>query len=143
MTQVDRSVLVGFTAQQMFSLVDKVEDYPKFLPWCAEASVSKRTEKITLATIRLNYRHFKQSFTTENTKHSPHLIELRLISGPFRHLEGSWRFIELGDAGCKIEFRLRYEFSSKLLEKLLGPAFHHIASSFVNGFIKHAEKVYG
>ncbi len=143
MTQVDRSVLVGYTAQQMFSLVDRVEDYPKFLPWCAEVSVSKRTEKITLATIRLNYRYLKQSFTTENTKHSPHVIELRLISGPFRHLEGSWRFIELGDAGCKIEFRLRYEFSSKLLEKLLGPAFQHIATSFVNGFIKHAEKVYG
>ncbi len=143
MAQVDRSVLVGYTAQQMFSLVDKVEDYPVFLPWCAEASVSKRTEKITLATIRLNYRIFKQSFSTENTKHAPYLIEMRLISGPFRHLEGSWRFIELGGAGCKIEFRLRYEFSSKLLEKLLGPAFQHIATSFVDGFIKRGEKIYG
>jgi ribosome-associated toxin RatA of RatAB toxin-antitoxin module len=143
MAQVDRSVMVGYSAQQMFSLVDKVEDYPMFLPWCAETSVSKRTEIITLATIRLNYRYFKQSFTTENTKHAPHLIEMRLISGPFRHLEGSWRFIELGEKGCKIEFRLRYEFSSKILEKLLGPAFQHIASSFVNGFIKHAEKIYG
>ncbi len=143
MVQVDRSVLVGYTAQQMFSLVDRVEEYPEFLPWCTGASVSQHNEKITLATIRLNYRYFKQSFTTENTKHAPHSIEVRLISGPFRHLEGSWRFIQLGEVGCKIEFRLRYEFSSKLLGKLLGPAFQHIADSFVDDFIKRAEKVYG
>jgi ribosome-associated toxin RatA of RatAB toxin-antitoxin module len=143
MIQVDRSALVGYTAQQMFSLVDRVEEYPEFLPWCAGASVSQRGEKITLATIHLNYRYLKQSFTTENTKHPPHLIEMRLISGPFRHLEGSWRFIELGEAGCKIEFHVHYEFSSKLLEKLLGPAFRRIADSFVDGFIKRAEKIYG
>ena len=143
MAQVHRSVLAGYTAQQMFSLVDRVEEYPEFLPWCSGASVSQRNEKITLATIRLNYRYLKQSFTTENTKHAPHLIEMRLISGPFRHLEGSWRFIELGEAGCKIEFHLHYEFSSKLLEKLLGPAFRHIADGFVDGFIKRAEKIYG
>ena len=143
MVQVDRSVLVGYTAQQMFSLVDRVEEYPEFLPWCTGASVSQHNEKITLATIRLNYRYFKQCFTTENTKHAPHSIEVRLISGPFRHLEGSWRFIQLGEVGCKIEFRLRYEFSSKLLEKLLGPAFQHIADRLVDGFIKRAKKVYG
>lgn len=143
MVQVDRSVLVGYTAQQMFSLVDRVEEYPEFLPWCTGASVSQHNEKITLATMRLNYRYFKQSFTTENTKLAPHSIEVRLIRGPFRHLEGSWRFIQLGEVGCKIEFRLRYEFSSKLLEKLLGPTFQHIADGFVDGFIKRAEKVYG
>ena len=143
MAQVDRSVLVGYTAQQMFSLVDRVEKYPEFLPWCIGASASQNNEKITIATIQLKYRYLKQSFTTENTKHAPHSIEIRLISGPFRQLEGSWRFIQLGEAGCKIEFRLRYDFSSKLLEKLLGPAFQHIADSFVDGFIKRAEKVYG
>ena len=143
MAQVHRSVLVGYTAQQMFSLVDRVKEYPEFLPWCTGVSVSQHNEKITLATIRLNYRYLKQSFTTENTKHAPHLIEMRLISGPFRHLEGSWRFIELGEAGCKVEFRLHYEFSSKLLEKLLGLAFQHIANSFVDGFIRRAEKIYG
>ena len=143
MVQVDWSVLAGYTAQQMFSLVDRVEEYPEFLSWCSGASVSQRNEKITLATIRLNYRYLKQSFTTENTKHAPHLIEMRLISGPFRHLDGNWRFIELGEAGCKIEFHLHYEFSSKLLEKLLGPAFRHIADGLVDGFIKRAEKIYG
>jgi ribosome-associated toxin RatA of RatAB toxin-antitoxin module len=143
MTKVDRSVLLGYTAQQMFSLVDRVEEYPEFLPWCADASVSQRSENVTLATVCLKYRFLKQSFTTENIKHEPHLIEMRLISGPFRYLEGSWHFTQLGGAGCKIEFRLRYELSNKLLEKLLGPAFKHIANSFIDGFIKRAEKVYG
>jgi ribosome-associated toxin RatA of RatAB toxin-antitoxin module len=143
MARVDRSVLVGYTAQQMFSLVDRVEEYPEFLPWCAGASVSRRDDKITMATIHLDYHYLKQSFSTENTKHAPHLIEIRLISGPFRHLEGRWHFIELGEAGCKIEFSLHYEFPSKLLEKLLSPAFRHIADNFMDGFIKRAENIYG
>ena len=142
MNQVDRSVLVGYTAQQMFSLVDRVEEYPEFLPWCVGASVSQRTEQITLATIRLKYGYLKHSFTTENTKHAPDSIEMHLVHGPFRCLDGSWRFMELGESGCKIEFRLCYEFSNKLLEKLLGPAFKHIADSFIDGFINRAKALY-
>ena len=143
MIQVDKSVLVGYTAQQMFSLVDDVEKYPEFLPWCVGTSISQRNEKISLATINVKYRQLRRSFTTENTRHEPNLIEMRLISGPFRYLEGNWRFTDLGNSGCKIEFHLRYEFSGRLLEKLLGPAFKHIADSFIDGFIKRAENIYG
>jgi len=143
MSEVNRSVLVEYTPQQMFSLVDNVEAYPEFLPWCTGASVGERNENITLATIRLKYGYLKQSFTTENSKRAPHLIEMRLVSGPFRYLEGSWRFVELGASGCKIEFQLRYEFSNRLLEKLLGPVFKHIADSFIDGFVKRAKTIYG
>jgi ribosome-associated toxin RatA of RatAB toxin-antitoxin module len=122
--------------------VDRVEDYPQFLPWCSADSVVRRDEKVTTATLNINYHHLKHSFSTENTKNAPHLIEIKLVNGPFRHLDGSWRFIGLGDKGCKIEFRLHYEFSSKLLEKLLNGPFQHVADSFVGGFIKRAEQVY-
>ena len=142
MTRVERSVLVPYTAQQMFALVDGIEDYPQFLPWCSGTSVTRRDENVTAATLHVNYHRLKLSFATENTKEKPRLIEMKLVSGPFRHLEGGWRFIELGEKGCKIQFLLQYEFSGKLVEKLLSGAFQHIADSFVDGFIKRAEKVY-
>lgn len=142
MALVEKTVLVPHTAEQMFNLVDRVEDYPQFLPWCGGASVEERDAKTVHATVHIDYHHIKQHFTTENVRTAPHSIEMKLHHGPFEHLDGSWRFIPLGEEACKIEFRLHYEFSSKLLEKLVGPVFHYIANSFVDAFIHRAEKVY-
>lgn len=143
MAEIEKSVLVDYSAGQMFALVDGIEDYPKFLPWCGGASIVPQSEQVTHATIMINYHHVKHSFTTENTRRPPGLIEIKLLDGPFQHLDGYWRFIPLAEKACKIEFRLHYTFSSKLLEKLVGPVFHMIANSFMEAFIKRAEEVYG
>jgi ribosome-associated toxin RatA of RatAB toxin-antitoxin module len=142
MALIEKTVLVAHSAAQMFSLVDRVEDYPKFLPWCGGASVTKLEEDTVHATVHIDYHYIKQSFTTQNVRTPPHQIDMTLQDGPFQHLDGRWRFIPLSDAACKIEFSLHYEFSSKLLEKLVGPVFHYIANSFVDAFIQRAEKVY-
>ncbi len=142
MALVEKSVLIPYSAEQMFNLVDRVEDYPQFLPWCGGTSVNRMDDKILHATVHIDYHHLKQHFTTENVRTAPHQIDMTLQDGPFRHLDGCWRFIPLNDTACKIEFRLHYEFSSKLLEKLVGPVFHYIANSFVDAFIHRAEKVY-
>lgn len=143
MAEVEKSVLVGYSASQMFALVDAVEDYPKFLPWCGGSSVIPQDERITHATVMIDYHHIKHSFTTENTRQPPDLIEMTLLDGPFKHLDGHWRFVPLTEDACKIEFRLHYTFSHKLLEKLVGPVFFIIANSFVEAFIERAEQVYG
>ena len=142
MARVEKTVLVGFSALQMFTLVDQVENYPEFLPWCGGTEVKWRDDLSTVATINIDYLGIKQGFTTENTKQVPHLIQMKLQEGPFSHLEGSWRFLELGEDACKIEFNLQYEFSSKILEKVVGPVFSHIANTFVEAFVRRAEKVY-
>jgi ribosome-associated toxin RatA of RatAB toxin-antitoxin module len=143
MSEVRKSVLVGYSAQQMFTLVDDVEKYPEFLPWCGGAGVSYRDQEKTRASILIDYRGIKQRFTTENRKELPHAMHIRLVEGPFRALDGSWRFTDLSGQGCKIEFLLHYEFSNRLLEKLVGPVFGYIANTLVDGFIRRAEKVYG
>ena len=143
MPEVNRSVLVNHTPEQMFALVDAVERYPEFLPWCGGASVSFRDDTRTRATIRISYRGVRQSFTTENTKRAPAEMVMQLVEGPFRKLDGQWRFTALGERGCKVEFRLRYEFSSRVLAKLLGPVFDFIANSLVEAFVKRAEQLYG
>lgn len=143
MALVEKTVLVHHSAQQMFSLVDNIEAYPSFLPWCGGASVAQSdVENVVHATVLIDYHHVKKSFTTENRTEPPHLIEMKLVDGPFKILDGSWRFIPFGEEACKIDFRLHYEFSNKLLETLVGPIFNLIANSFVDAFIKRAEKVY-
>ena len=142
MPEVVRSVVVGFSPAQMFALVDAVEDYPGFLPWCGATTLIYRDETVTRATIQISFRGIKQNFTTENSKRAPEEILMRLVEGPFRLLEGGWRFTALGDRGCKIAFHLHYEFSSKLLEKLVGPVFNHIASTMVEAFVRRAGQIY-
>jgi ribosome-associated toxin RatA of RatAB toxin-antitoxin module len=143
MREVNRSVLVEFTPGQMFSLVDAVEDYPRFLPWCGGTTLHHRDPHITRATIQISYHGIRQSFTTENVKRAPHEMLIRLVEGPFRSLDGSWRFGDLAGRGCKIEFTLRYEFASRILEKLVGPVFQRIADTLVEAFVTRAGQAYG
>lgn len=142
MASVEKTVLVAHSAEQMFNLVDRVEEYADFLPWCGGGSVTELEGNKVHATVHINYHHIKQSFTTENVRTPPNQIDIALQDGPFRQLDGCWRFMPLSDSACKIEFRLHYEFSNKLLEKLVGPVFHYIANSFVDAFISRAERVY-
>lgn len=143
MAEVQRSVIVPYSAQEMYQLVDQVKRYPEFMPWCGGASETPIDGNRSHATIVIDYHHIRQSFTTENTKQPPELIEMELRHGPFRRLDGHWRFVPLGEQACKVEFRLHYEFSHKLLEKLVGPVFHRIANSFVDAFTRRAEQIYG
>ncbi|WP_025915444.1 type II toxin-antitoxin system RatA family toxin [Herminiimonas sp. CN] len=143
MAAVHKSVIVGYSAEQMFALVDKVEDYPRFLPWCGGVDVREREADRLVATIAIQYHGIKQTFTTENTNTRPTSMQMRLLEGPFRHLQGAWVFKPLREDACKIEFDLQYEFSSKILEKIIGPVFGMIANSFVDSFCKRAEAAYG
>lgn len=140
---VKKSVLIEHSSQQMFDLVDRVEDYPQFLPWCSLTRCIFRDDTRTIATLHINYRSVKSHFTTENNKESPFSMNITLVDGPFRRLDGVWHFKPLAAHACKIEFQLSYEFSSKMFEKVIGPVFSQIANTFVDAFVKRAYDVHG
>ncbi len=142
MNVVQKTVLVMHSAEQMYALVDAVEDYPKFLPWCDGADLLERTETSTSATLHINYHGIKQNFATKNRKEFPHFMEIKLKDGPFKYLEGEWRFVALKADACKIEFKLNYVFANLILEKMIAPVFHHIANTFVDSFVARADKIY-
>lgn len=142
MARVEKSVLVAHSPERMFELVDRVEDYPAFLPWCGGTELKTRDDHLTVATIHIAYMGIRQSFTTENSKTHPHEMRIKLKEGPFSELEGDWSFIQLGDDACKIEFRLQYVFSSRVLETILAPVFSHITNTFVDAFVRRADEVF-
>ena len=142
MAQVEKTVLVPYSAAQMYQLVDAPEHYPEFVPWCGGVDLQSRDDTTTVATLHIDYHGLKQHFTTCNSKVFPTRMEIELVDGPFSHMDGIWHFIPLGEDACKIEFRLNYAFSSHLLEKLIAPVFSHIANTFVDTFVERAEKIY-
>ena len=143
MHSVRKSVLLPFGAPQMFDLVERVEDYPRFLPWCGGTDVERDTPDSLIATVSIDYRGIRQSFTTRNLHDRPSLIEMRLERGPFTRLEGRWEFRALREDACRVEFALDYAFASGLLGRALAPVFDQIAGSFVDAFVRRAERLYG
>lgn len=143
MHSIERSVLVPFSDAQMFDLVAGVDKYAEFMPWCGGSEIHEQDENGMRASVTIALAGIRQTFTTRNHHEYPRLIELSLVDGPFSALQGRWEFTRLTDQACKVQFSLSYEFSSRTLEKLVGPVFNRIASSFIDSFTKRAEACYG
>ncbi|MCW0206923.1 type II toxin-antitoxin system RatA family toxin [Achromobacter veterisilvae] len=143
MHKVQRSVLVPYSAAQMFDLVADVEKYPEFMPWCGGAEVQSRNEHGMQASILISFAGMKQRFTTRNTHAYPDRIDLELVDGPFSSLVGHWEFQALAEDACKVLFTMEYAFSNRALEMVVGPVFNRIATSFIDSFTKRAQAKYG
>lgn len=143
MPHVQRSVYVHYSAEQMFGLVEDVESYPQFLPWCAGSRIVADHEGGMDASIDIAYRGIRSSFTTRNQHRYPEQIRLELIDGPFRSLIGHWYFLPLRAGACKVQLSLDYEFASGLLGRAVAPVFDAIANSMVESFALRAEQMYG
>lgn len=144
MAIVNKSVLLEYSAEQMFALVDSIEEYPKFLPWCGGAEVQRNGENgEVVAKLTMNFNGFRKSFTTKNVNVSPESISMALVDGPFTRLDGGWTFKPLRADACKVELKLEYDFTGHLLEALITQVFGAIASSMVDSFCKRAKEVYG
>ena len=145
MIVVERSVLVEYSAAQMQRLVEDVAAYPQFLPWCSGAGVTSIGPGLVEASIEINFRGIRQSFTTRNSidQESPiHRIHMNLVDGPFKSLNGDWQFQPLSSDACKVMLSLQYEFSSRLLEKAVGPVFRHITDTLVDAFVQRARAIF-
>ena len=150
MKHVRKSVLLWYSAHEMYALVTAVEDYPRFLPWCTEARVLSRSDDGMKARLTLAFSGVRHAFTTMNRHVEGRSVEVDLVDGPFSLLDGHWQFLPLGggagDAApqaCKIEFDLRYAFANGALEAVISPVFDRIANSLVDSFVRRAEQVYG
>ncbi len=146
MKHVKKSVLLWYSPAEMFALVTDVARYPEFLPWCHRGEVLETHEGGNTARVHLAYAGVRHAFTTRNDHTPDRQVLMRLVDGPFSVLDGTWDFLPLGNGSppaCKVEFDLRYAFSSRPLEAVLSPVFDKVANTFVDAFVKRAEQVYG
>ncbi len=143
MTTIHKSALVPYRPMQMFALVDDINTYPEFLPWCRSAQELMRDDDEVRARLEIAYSGVHKSFTTLNRMQRGKMIDMRLVEGPFQRLEGFWRFDALGEEGARITFDLEFEFSSRFLSLTLGPVFSQIANTLVAAFTQRAVNVYG
>lgn len=140
MRRVARSAIVERSAAEVYALVNDIEAYPSFLPWCLEARVRERAADSLHATLTVGIAGLRQSFTTRNQMRPEESIDMHLVEGPFRSFAASWRFRALSSKACRIDFVLEYEFASRALARVLEPLFDRIADTMVDAFARRAEQ---
>jgi len=141
MREMHRSALVPYSAEQMFDLIEQVEHYPEFLPWCTRTQLIERSDEIVAATVEVGWRELHVRVTTRNEKRRPDWMAIHMQDGSFRDFFGEWRLQALGTLGCRIDFTLRYELALHA-ERLAGPLIDHAANQMVDAFVRRAETVY-
>jgi ribosome-associated toxin RatA of RatAB toxin-antitoxin module len=142
MKQVSRSALVSFSAEQMFDLVNDVARYPEFLPGCSGSRVIESSNGAMVASVDVSKAGISKTFTTSNELVSGEAIMMNLVDGPFKTLKGGWFFTALDEQACKVELKLEFEFSSKMIEMAFGKVFNELTNNMVNAFTKRAKQVY-
>jgi ribosome-associated toxin RatA of RatAB toxin-antitoxin module len=143
LNEIHKSAVVPYSADAMYVLVNDIDAYPEFLPWCRSTGVRNRSDTHLQATLTLEAGKIRQSFTTENTMQPGRMIEMRLVEGPFKFLTGCWRFEPHTPQSCNVRLDIRFEFKNKVLKLALSKAFKHIMESLVDSFIQRARAVHG
>lgn len=143
MREVHRSAIVPYAADAMFALVVDLKAYPQFVPGCTGSAVLSRDADGVVASLSLAKGPFVSTFTTRNSAEPPRRMTMELVEGPFRSLHGEWLIEPLGEQGCRIDLRVRFEFSSVARDWLLGPAFELTCNGLVDAFVARARAVYG
>lgn len=137
-TLVRRMALVERPAESMFDLIEAAEHYPRFLPWCAGATILERSDEVVAADLRVNWHGLQLEFGTRNPKQRPTQMSIHLVRGPFRRFEGQWRLTALTPQACKVDFELDYAFDGRIAARLATPVFARIADTLVDAFVREA-----
>ncbi|MCG6975471.1 MAG: type II toxin-antitoxin system RatA family toxin [Acidiferrobacterales bacterium] len=143
MTTLSRHAIVSHSASAMYKLVADIESYPKFLPWCGGAKILSADTELVEASIDIDYKGVKKGFTTRNRLQHDKTMEMHLVDGPFKKLQGFWRFDPLDDNACKVSLDLEFEFSSRIVGMTIGRVFNEIAGKMVDSFCQRADEIYG
>ncbi len=142
MREVHRSALVANSAAELYSLINDVEQYPAFLPWCVRASVDARTDSEVVATLAISRGPLRTEFTTRNTLTPDREIQMKLERGPFDSLEGTWQLTPIGERGCRVTLSLRFSFANRLTAAVFEPVFEQTAATLVDAFVARARTVF-
>lgn len=142
MAVIKKSKLVPYSCEQMYTLVNDIESYSEFLPYFSKSIVHHRDEDEVKATLVISAAGMEKSFTTHNRLQTNKMIEMRLVEGPFSHLEGFWRFDDSPE-GCLVSFDLEFTFSSKMLAMIVGPVFEQVSDKMIDAFSGRAKVLFG
>ena len=143
MTKIHRTALVPYSAENLYSVVNDVANYPEFLPWCAATQIHYESSTEMKASVIAKKSGIEKKFTTHNHLIPHKAIKMNFSDGPFEYLNGCWEFKNLSDQGCKVSLDLEFEFKKGLMSFAFKKIFEPAADAMMQAFIDRANKIYG
>ncbi len=142
MAKIERSALLLYSVEEMYALVNDIESYPDFLPWCQSAQVFEKADTSLDGKIEIKKGPIELSFTTHNQMKAPEYISMQLVQGHFKRLEGRWVFLPLAEKACKVSLMLDYEWH-KSIDFLVSSWVGSAAEAVIQSFSERAKVLYG
>ncbi len=142
MPTIHRSAIIPYSIEQMYDLINDIARYHEFVPYCIASVVHEKSDDEIRATLILSAKGMQKSFTTLNRLQKNRLIEIQLIDGPFKQLEGFWRFEMRDENHSEVILDLAFELSNKIFAMMFGPVFQQVAGTLVDAFVERARKIY-
>lgn len=142
MPAIHKMARVPYSAAEMYALVNDIARYQEFVPWCKKSVVDAQTNDLISATLTFAGKGIQQSFSTRNQLVPNTEMKMELINGPFKYLNGCWRFEDHGKNTCTVTLDLSFELSSKMLAILFGPVFQTVTTNLIDAFVKRAHEIY-
>ena len=143
MPEIRTSVCVNYSPEEMYALVNDVKAYPRYIPMCSDVRLIEEQANRLKATITMSKGMVRMSFTTLNSMVEGSSISMQLVEGPFKKMNGVWRFEALEAGGCEVDFKLQFEFASAMLSLAFNGLFKEVTESMVSAFCKQAAIKYG
>ena len=142
MVTIHRNAIVPYSAEQMYELVNDIARYQEFVPYCVSSVVHEQSDSEIRATLTLSAKGFQKSFTTLNHLQKNKMMSIQLIDGPFKKLEGFWKFEQRDENHSEVILDLKFELSNKIAAMMFGPVFQQVAGSLVDAFVERARCMY-
>lgn len=143
MPQFSEEKILPYTPEQVYALVVDVAKYPEFLPWCIGARIYNKQPTLFDADVMIGFKMFREKFTSRVTMEEYAAVNVDYIKGPMKRLYNHWKFTPTGDGQCHVDFEVDFEFSSKLLNDMIGGLFEKACHKMVSAFEERAQKLYG
>jgi ribosome-associated toxin RatA of RatAB toxin-antitoxin module len=137
--EIERSVLLPYSAQDIFDLIEAAEHYPQFLPWCTGVTILERSDDWVAARLDFSYLKLRFGFQTRNPKRRPEWLRVQLVEGPFKHFRGDWSLTPIGRSGCRVSITITFEVADGYFDSLAAPAVNSVTRAMVDAFVKRAD----
>ena len=134
MPRHEEQTILPYGAEELFSVVADIKDYPSFVPWCSGATIRHENARQIIADLVIGFGPFQESFASEVSLDRPRHILVRAIEGgPLEHLTNSWTFKPM-EHKTQVDFVIDFQFKSHLLDHVANGMFHEASTRMVSAF---------
>ena len=112
---IKKNESINIDIQTIFTLINQVDKYSDFLPWCNDIIIKEKTQKYIITEVKVGFQNINEKYLCKVLLYPKKRILLDYISGPFEYLEIDWKFSKISKNKTEVNFFCNFRFQSLFL----------------------------